>query len=101
MKPFRFAAGIRSSGSRAEFVNDVRELESLGYSSLMVSDHLVDQFAPISALSVAAAVTSTLRLGTFVFNNDLPHPVVRVEEVAKLVQQRDGGEECRIGAGWY
>ena len=100
MKPFRFAAGIRSSGSRAEFVNDVRELERLGYSSLMVSDHLVDQFAPIAALSVAAAVTSTLRLGTFVFNNDLRHPVVLVQELATLDQLSDGRVEIGIGAGW-
>src|SRR2546423_2092363 len=100
MQRFRFAAGIRSRGSRAEFVTDVRELERLGYSSLMVSDHLVDQFAPIAALSVAAAVTSTLRLGTFVFNNDLRHPVVLVQELATLDQLSDGRVEIGIGAGW-
>ena len=54
MKPFRFAAGIRHTSTRVEFVNEVREVERLGYSALMLSDHLVDQFAPISALGAAA-----------------------------------------------
>ncbi len=100
MRPFRFAAGVRSTATRAEFVDAVREVEALGYSSMMLSDHLVDQLAPISALSVAAAVTSTLRLGTFVFNNDLRHPVVLAQELATLDRLSDGRLEIGIGAGW-
>jgi probable F420-dependent oxidoreductase len=100
MRPFRFAAGVPSTATRAKFVDAVREVEALGYSSLMLSDHLVDQFAPISALSVAAAVTSTLRLGTFVFNNDLRHPVVLAQELATLDRLSDGRLEIGIGAGW-
>jgi probable F420-dependent oxidoreductase len=100
MRPFRFAAEIRSTATRAEFVDSVREIERLGYSSAMLSDHLVDQFAPISALSVAAAVTSTLRLGAFVFNNDLRHPVVLAQELATLDRLSDGRLEIGIGAGW-
>ena len=100
MKPFRFAAGIRSSKTRAQFENEVREIERLGYSALMLSDHLVDQFAPIAALGVAAAVTSTLRLGTFVFNNDLRHPVVLAQELATLDRLSDGRLEIGMGAGW-
>src|SRR5256885_8520256 len=100
MNSFRFAAGIRSSRARAEFETEVREIERLGYSALMLSDHLVDQFAPIAALGVAAAVTSTLRLGTFVFNNDLRHPVVLAQELATLDRLSDGRLEIGIGAGW-
>jgi probable F420-dependent oxidoreductase len=100
MKPFRFAAGIRGSASRAEFEDGVREIERVGYSAMMLSDHLVDQFAPIAALGVAAAVTSTLRLGTFVFNNDLRHPVVLAQELATLDRLSDGRLEIGIGAGW-
>jgi probable F420-dependent oxidoreductase len=100
MKPFRFAAGIRTPAPRGAFVDSVREVERLGYSSVMLSDHLVDQFAPISALSVAAAVTSTLRIGTFVFNNDLRHPVVLAQELATLDRLSDGRLEIGIGAGW-
>lgn len=102
MRPFRFAAGIRSTATltRGEFMDAVREVERLGYSAMMLSDHLVDQFAPISALSVAAAVTSTLRIGTFVFNNDLRHPVVLAQELATLDRLSDGRLEIGIGAGW-
>jgi probable F420-dependent oxidoreductase len=81
-------------------VEAVRDVERLGYSSVMLSDHLVGQFAPISALSVAAAVTSTLRLGTFVFNNDLRHPVVLAQELATLDRLSDGRLEIGMGAGW-
>ena len=100
MKPFRFAAGIRRTASRAEYVETVRDIERLGYSAVMLSDHLVDQLAPISALGVAAAVTSTLRLGTFVFNNDLRHPAVLAQELATLDRLSDGRLEIGIGAGW-
>ncbi|TMF60844.1 MAG: TIGR03621 family F420-dependent LLM class oxidoreductase [Chloroflexi bacterium] len=100
MKPFRFAAGIRRTASRAEYVEAVRDIERLGYSAVMLSDHLVDQLAPISALGVAAAVTSTLRLGTFVFNNDLRHPAVLAQELATLDRLSDGRLEIGIGAGW-
>ena len=93
MKPFRFAAGIRRTASRAEYVEAVRDIERLGYSAVMLSDHLVDQLAPISALGVAAAVTSTLRLGTFVFNNDLRHPAVLAQELATLDRLSDGLQE--------
>src|SRR5437016_11331933 len=91
MKPFRFAAGIRHTSTRVEFVNEVRDVERLGYSALMLSDHLVDQFAPISALGVAAGVTSTLRLG---------NPVVLAQELATLDRLSDGRLEIGIGAGW-
>ena len=47
MKPFRFAAGIRGAATAAEFVQGVRQVEALGYSTLMLSDHLIDQFAPM------------------------------------------------------
>ncbi|MDQ6711740.1 MAG: TIGR03621 family F420-dependent LLM class oxidoreductase [Candidatus Dormibacteraeota bacterium] len=99
MRPFRFASAVRAE-TRAEFVDAVREVERLGYSAVMLSDHLVGQFAPISALSVAAAVTSTLRLGTFVFNNDLRHPVVLAQELATLDRLSEGRLEIGIGAGW-
>src|ERR1700730_16835297 len=100
MRPFRLAAGVRSTATRVDFVESVREVERLGYSAVMLSDHLVDQFAPISALSVAAAVTSTVRLGTFVFNNDLRHPVVLAQELATLDRLSDGRLEIGMGAGW-
>src|ERR1700737_1231364 len=66
----------------------------------MLSDHLVDQFAPLSALGGASAVTSARRLGTFVFNNDLRHPGVLAQELATLDRLSDGRLEIGMGAGW-
>lgn len=100
MKRFRFVAGIRNSGTRSEYIAQVQEIERLGYDALMLSDHLVDQLAPISALGLVAGVTTTLRLGTFVFNNDLRHPVVLGQELATLDRLSDGRLIVGIGAGW-
>lgn len=100
MKPFRFVAGIRSSGTRSEYIAQAQEIERLGYDALMLSDHLVDQFAPISALGLVAGVTTKLRLGSFVFNNDLRHPVVLGQELATLDRLSDGRVIVGIGAGW-
>lgn len=100
MRPFRFVAGIRSSGTRSEYIAQVQEIERLGYDALMLSDHLVDQFAPISALGLVAGVTTRLRLGSFVFNNDLRHPVVLGQELATLDRLSDGRVIVGIGAGW-
>jgi alkanesulfonate monooxygenase SsuD/methylene tetrahydromethanopterin reductase-like flavin-dependent oxidoreductase (luciferase family) len=100
MRPFRFVAGIRNSGTRSEYVAQVQEIERLGYDALMLSDHLVDQLAPISALGLVAGVTTNLRLGSFVFNNDLRHPVVLGQELATLDRLSDGRLIVGIGAGW-
>ncbi len=100
MRPFRFAAGIRTPGTRADFIHEVQEIERAGYDALVLSDHLIDQFAPISALGLAAGVTSRLGLGTFVFNNDLRHPVVLAQELATLDRLSDGRLLVGIGAGW-
>ena len=100
MRPFRFAAGIRSPLTRGEFIHEAQEIERAGYGAVVLSDHLVDQFAPISALGLIAGVTSRLGLGTFVFNNDLRHPVVLAQELATLDRLSDGRLLVGIGAGW-
>lgn len=99
-KPFRFGAGIPGIVPRTSFIDSVRAIEDLGYSTLLLSDHLVDQFAPFSALGVAAGVTTALRLGMFVLNNDLRHPAVLAQELATLDQLSGGRLEIGIGAGW-
>ena len=100
MRPFRFGAGIGGPLTRDGFIDAVRQVESLGYSTLVMPDHLIDQFAPISALGLAAAVTTRLRLGTFVLNNDLRHPAVLAQELATLDRLSGGRLEIGIGAGW-
>ena len=64
-------------------------------------DHFVDtQLAPMVAISVAAAATDTLRIGTLVLGNDYKHPAVVAKEAATLDLLSDGRLEFGIGAGW-
>jgi probable F420-dependent oxidoreductase len=99
VRPFRFGVSVRTTGSRAEWVEKARKIESLGYSVLTVPDHLAEQLAPIPALVAAAAVTTRLRLGTFVLNNDLRHPVLVAREAATADLLSDGRFELGLGAG--
>jgi probable F420-dependent oxidoreductase len=100
-KTFRFGVGVSKGRSRKEFTDLARKVEDLGYSTLFVPDHFVDHdLAPTIALAHAAAVTDTLRVGTFVLGNDYKHPVVCAREMASLDLLSDGRLELGIGAGW-
>ena len=48
----------------------------------------------------AAAATSTLRVGTFVLDNDFRHPAAVAKEAATVDLLTDGRFELGIGAGW-
>src|SRR5207244_10680813 len=54
-----------------------------------------------AALMAEADATSTLRVGTFVFDNDFRHPVLLAKEVAALDLLSGGRFELGIGAGWH
>jgi probable F420-dependent oxidoreductase len=98
---FRFGVACSKGRSRKEFTELARKAESLGYSTLFVPDHFVDHdLAPTVALAHAAAVTETLRVGTFVLGNDYKHPVVVAREMASLDLLSEGRLELGIGAGW-
>ena len=77
-----------------------RRAEGTGFAMLVVPDHLIDQLAPVPAMAVIAAATERLRIGAFVFNNDLRHPAVLAQELASLDILSDGRLEVAIGAGW-
>jgi probable F420-dependent oxidoreductase len=51
-------------------------------------------------MATVAAATSTLRFGTFVFNNDLRHPAVLAQDLASIDVLSGGRLEIGIGAGW-
>lgn len=102
MKRFRFAiqASEASESGRA-WKELAQKAEGLGYSTLFVPDHLDDgQFSPIVAMTMAASVTSSLRVGSLVFDNDYRHPVVLAREMATLDVLSEGRLEVGIGAGW-
>lgn len=99
-RPFRFGLMAEKATSGTEWAELARKAEDLGYSSLLMPDHFGNQLAPIAALSMAAAATTTLRVGTLVFANDFRHPAVLAKEAATLDLLSDGRLECGVGAGW-
>lgn len=100
MKPFRFGINVRDASSRAEWQDRARKVEQLGYSVLLVPDHLAAMLATIPAVMSAADATTSLRVGTNVLNNDLRHPVLLAREAATMDLLTDGRFELGLGAGY-
>lgn len=99
-RPFRFGVQVDKAADGAAWLDLARKVESLGYSTLTMPDHFGDQFAPMVALTAAAAVTTTLRVGALVFDNDYKHPIVLAKELATLDVIANGRTEIGLGAGW-
>jgi probable F420-dependent oxidoreductase len=112
-RPFRFAAQAFEATSAKEWSDIARRVEDLGYSTLFTTDHyfgpgtIADasghrpvDVAPISAMAMAAAATTSLRVGCRVFNVDLHQPVVLAKELATLDMLTEGRVEVGLGAGW-
>ena len=112
-RPFRFAVQATKATSFSEWRDLARKAEDLGYSTLFLADHYLGKgpaigergvpfqyLAPIAAMAVAAAVTTTLRVGCRVFCIDYHVPAVLAKEAATLDVLSDGRLEFGIGAGW-
>jgi probable F420-dependent oxidoreductase len=98
-RPFRFGVVAATARSGDEWMARARHVESLGYASLVIPDNLRYTVAPLPALAMAAAVTRSLRLGTYVLANDIRHPVPLAKDVATLDLLSGGRVELGIGAG--
>jgi probable F420-dependent oxidoreductase len=100
-----------------------RRVEALGFDSLWVSDHVVipweirsrypynatgdfplspgtDFLEPLTALTLAAAVTSRVRLGTSVLVLPHRHPVLTAKMLATLDHLAPGRVILGAGVGW-
>ncbi|HLI71153.1 MAG TPA: LLM class F420-dependent oxidoreductase [Ktedonobacteraceae bacterium] len=99
-RPFRFGVSVHGNKSRKEWIDLARQVEDLGYSTLLIPDHLGEQLSPIPALLLAADATTTLRVGSLVFDNDFRHPAVLAKEAATLDVLSEGRLELGLGAGW-
>lgn len=100
VRPFRFAADGREPGSAREVGERARRAEGIGYSALVVPDHLLDQLSPVPGMAVIAAATTSLRISAFVVNNDLRHPAVLAQDLASLDVLSEGRLDVALGAGW-
>jgi probable F420-dependent oxidoreductase len=99
-RPFRFLADAREIATLRELTETARRAEAIGIDTLVVPDHLIAQLAPVPAMAAIAAVSDRLRIGAFVFNNDLRHPAVLAQDLASLDVLSDGRLDVAIGAGW-
>ena len=100
MKPFRFGVTVSQVGSAAEWRDKARRIEDLGYATLFMPDHFGEELAPLPAIAMAAAHTTTLRIGSLMFDNDYKHPAILAKEAATIDLLSDGRLELGIGAGW-
>ena len=86
--------------SAAHWREVAQRAEGLGYDALLMPDHITDQLAPVAALTAIADATTTLRVGSFVFDNDYRNPVMLAKEATTLDLLSGGRLEFGIGAGW-
>jgi len=99
-RKFRFGVTSTGASSAVAWKRKVEQIEDLGYATLLVPDHFVEQTATIPALAMAAAYTTTLRVGSLVCSNDFRHPILLAKEAATLDLLSNGRFELGIGAGW-
>lgn len=98
-RPFRFGVSVRGATSQSDWASKARRAEELGYGVLLVADHFGPSLATIPALQAAGDATRTIRLGSFVFDNDYRHPALLQKEVATLDLLTGGRFELGIGSG--
>lgn len=124
----RVRIGARFPSAGTEFraggmADAARTLEAAGFDSLWASDHLAmpratrgrypytsDGRIPwgedlgwneaLTALGIAAAVTSHIELGTAVLVATLRHPLVAARQAAAVAVEAGGRLTLGIGAGW-
>ena len=100
MRPFTFLAAFQGVIDGAALAREARRAESMGFTALVVPDHLIEQLSPVPALATIAAATDRLRIAGFVHNNDLRHPAVLAQDLASLDVLSCGRLDVAIGAGW-
>jgi probable F420-dependent oxidoreductase len=101
-RPLRFGTvtTVGTDASRRRWTEHVRRVEGLGFSTLVVADHFDNTTVCTPRLAAAAVVTTTLRLGSYVYDNDFRHPVLLAREAAEIDVLSNGRMELGIGAGW-
>ena len=97
---FRFGVEVHGPLEGRTWADTVRELEALGYSTLFVPDHFDEGLGPIAAMTAAAVLTTTLKVGALVFDCDYRHPAVLGRELASIDVLSEGRLEVGLGAGW-
>lgn len=100
LRPFRFGVQLSSAPDARTWREQAKSAEDLGYATLWMPDHFDAQWGPLVGLTAAAAATTTIRIGSLVFDNDYRHPAVLAKEMATLDIVSEGRLELGMGAGW-
>lgn len=99
-RSIRFGLVFTDEATGPGFSELAKRVEQDGFSTLLVADHLHNPMACGPLIMAAAAATSTLRVGSYVYNNDFRHPAVLAKEAATIDVLSGGRLELGIGAGW-
>lgn len=92
--------GVQASPtSQEQWTDEARRAEDLGFTFFCLGDHPGLRPSPFPALGAAAAVTSTIRLGPYVLNAGLKHPIDLATDVAALDILSGGRAVLGLGAG--
>lgn len=83
----------------ADWLDLARRAERIGFDSLYVADHPGTCASPFVALAAAAAVTTRLRLGSYVSNAGVREPMLLASDVATLDVVSGGRAVLGLGAG--
>jgi probable F420-dependent oxidoreductase len=97
--PFRFGVVAAQAQSADQWIGMARRAEELGFSTFLIPDTLGPTLAPIPALTAVAASTRRIRVGSYVFANDVRNPVLLARECAALDFLSGGRFELGLGAG--
>jgi len=101
-RKIRFSTQSGGQPTGEEWLARAKRLEAIGYETLSMPDHMVGgAWSNMPALGAAAAVTTKLRLGNLVLDNDFRNPVVLAREFATLDVISNGRVEIGLGAGWF
>src|SRR5204862_395798 len=83
------------TGTRAEWQENARKAEALGYDVLLMGDHMGNAGSPLPSLLSAADATTTLRICPHVLAVDFRNPAILAKEAATIDVLTDG----RFGLG--
>src|SRR5437763_5113081 len=97
-RPFRFGVVAGRPASGADWLSTARNVEALGYDTLLLPDTRYTP-SPFPALAAAAAATSMLRVGSWVLAAPFRAPAAVVRETAALQLLSGGRFELGIGTG--
>jgi probable F420-dependent oxidoreductase len=83
----------------AEWLDTARRAEAAGFDTLLAADHPGSGAAPFVALAAAAAVTTSIKLGSYVSNAGVREPIMLAADVATLDVVSGGRARLGLGAG--